>query len=220
MRTIIAGSGDVVYFMARSLAAAGHEVTLVSSDHPFCLRMAEITPARVVSGDPTLPVVLLQAGADEANALLALSASDPENLISCALASRVFRIPRTFSLVNDPDNRDLFAKIGVTRTLSPVSIVSGFVSASVAEDTILNLFTLENERFVASEVEVDGNSDSVGKRIADIRMPRGAVLSVVIRGDELIAPHSDTLLAPGDRVVLITVPSAQRAAIQVLARLQ
>lgn len=220
MRTIIGGKGDVVYFLAKALTARGHEVTIVDSEPSFCLRMAELTAARVIQGDPTRAEVLIQAGADEADVCLALSQSDPQNLVTCALARRQFGVPRTLALVNDPDNGELFARLGVTQTLAPVSMISGFVSASVAAEAIVNLFTVDEGRLAVVEVEVRGDDPAAGVAAAELALPEGAALSAVVRDGRLYDPRGPVEIAAGDRVIIITDPAVERPALEAITRVR
>jgi len=65
------------------------------------------------SGDGSEPAVLEEAGARQADVLISLAPYDPDNLVACQIAQKLFGVPRTLALVNDPDNEAVFQQLGI-----------------------------------------------------------------------------------------------------------
>jgi trk system potassium uptake protein TrkA len=73
---------------------------------------------------------------------------------------------------------------------------------------ILSMAVMERNQAEAMEFEVVSGSRVEGKRIADLHLPRGAIMGSIQRGEEVIIPHGDTGIEKGDRVVVFALPSA------------
>ena len=113
MMILITGGGSPAYFLCREILALGHDVTLIARSRDNCERIAARLKATVLHGDATERSMLEEARARSADALLAVTPKDHDNLVACQLARMEFGVPRTVACVNDPDNVAVFAKLGV-----------------------------------------------------------------------------------------------------------
>ena len=102
MKILILGAGQVGTSVASALASENNDITVVDTDHQRLRDLAEKLDIRTVIGHASLPDVLAQAGAEEAELLVAVTSSDEVNLIACQVAqpplSKVtFLWPNAFS---------------------------------------------------------------------------------------------------------------------------
>ena len=86
MKIIILGAGQVGTSVAESLVSEANEITVVDTDVPSLTRLADRLDLRVVVGNAALPSVLKQAGAEDADLLIAVTQSDQTNLCACRTA--------------------------------------------------------------------------------------------------------------------------------------
>ena len=93
MKILILGAGQVGTSVAASLATENNDITVVDTDHQRLRDLAEKLDIRTVVGHASLPSVLAQAGAEEANLLVAVTSSDEVNLVACQVAERQFKTP-------------------------------------------------------------------------------------------------------------------------------
>ena len=93
MKILILGAGQVGSSVAASLATENNDITVVDTDHQRLRELAEKLDIRTVVGHASLPSVLAQAGAEEANLLVAVTSSDEVNLVACQVAERQFKTP-------------------------------------------------------------------------------------------------------------------------------
>ena len=128
MRVLIIGTGTPVYFLCRAFLSKGHHVTLIDGDHDDCERVAGRLTATILHGDGTDPAMLEEAAAHGADALVAVTPNDQDNLAACLLARQEFGVQRTVALVNDPDNESVFGKLGV-KAFSTVSLVASMIES-------------------------------------------------------------------------------------------
>lgn len=216
MNIIVVGGGRVVYFLSRSFLSKGHTVTVINRDAEECRWLARRLNATVVLGDGSFPKILDDAGIDEADAVLAITQRDEDNLIICQIAERQFGVPRTVAVVSDPDNEEVFPQLGVTNVVSITRILSTLIEEQTGVDEITSLLTLGEGRVNITELELTEECSVLGRRLSEIPLPTNSLIGPLIRGKEIIVPHGATTLAAGDRVVLITVPESHGAAIKLL----
>lgn len=213
MKILIAGGGKALYFLCRRLTAKGYEVVILNRDEGECERMARQLPALVVCGDGSDPQVLKESGAMGADVVLAITPNDQDNLVICQLASLQFGVPRVAALANDPDNSDVFRKLGVP-AFSTAEIVAGLLEQRASVEQILNLQPVGGGRVNVTEILLEPNSPVVGKMLRDIPLPENALVAVLIRKDQTLVPRGACELAEGDRVVLITLPGNHGAVLR------
>lgn len=205
MKVIIVGGGQMLYFLCRKLTAKGYEVVIINRNRAECERLARQLSAMVIWGDGSDPRLLKEAGAMEADAVLAISPNDQDNLVICQLASVQFGVPRTVALANDPDNAEVFEKLGVS-AFSLTHVASSLIEQRAALDQITNLLPVGEGRVNVTEIVLNADSPVAGKLLKGIDLPDNAVVAVVIRNNSPIVPRGANDLRAGDRVVLITLP--------------
>ncbi|MCE5326148.1 MAG: TrkA family potassium uptake protein [Planctomycetaceae bacterium] len=206
MKVLIAGGGKAVYFLCRTFMAKGHHVTLVNADSDECTQMARRLKLTVVCGDASAPAILEEAGAYGADAVLAITPRDQDNLAICQLAAMQHHVPQTVALVNDPDNEAVFEQLGV-KAFSTARTIASIIEQHTTLDEITNLIPAGEGRVNITEVRLKTDAPVVGKTLRELSLPGDALIAVVLRNAEAIVPRGETQLHAGDRIVLITLPS-------------
>jgi trk system potassium uptake protein TrkA len=205
MKVLIVGSGKTLYFLCRSFTSKGYKVVVINQDREECVQLARQLSATVVCGDGSDARILNEAGAMGADAVLAITPNDQDNLVICQLASLQFGVPRAVALANDPENAKVFDKLGVS-AFSTTQIVSSLIEQRASLEQITNLLPIGEGRVNVTEIILDADSPVAGKLLKDIDLPENALVAVVIRDNQPIVPRGGNQLLDGDRVVLITLP--------------
>ena len=110
---LLVGGRSKAKSLAQSLLKKGYQVTVINKDLPDCEKLAENEKLTVIHGDGTKPYVLEDAGAGDVKIAIALTPRDEDNLVVCELCKKKFRVPKTLSLLSDPQKTDFFYKMGV-----------------------------------------------------------------------------------------------------------
>jgi len=215
MNVVIVGGGKRVYFLCRTFISKGHAVTVIDRETADCTRMARRLRATVVHGDGSDPAVLEDAGARGADAVLAVTPNDEDNLVVCQLAASRFGVPRTIALVNDPDNEEIFRALGVT-AFSVTPAIANLIEQHASLDGITTLAAAAQGKVNITEVVIEPGAPVIGKLLRDVTLPEGALIAVVVRDGEPIVPRGGTELRERDRVVLITLPGNHGPALRAL----
>lgn len=215
MRVIIIGAGKIGRHLARELAEAGHAVTVAESDAEVARRLAESVDALVLEGDGTNMSVLKDAEVSRTDWLLAVTGQDEVNLTACELGETL-GAKRVLARLNDPRNRATFDALGV-----PVVAVTDLISQLISRE--LDIRHLERIALLArgriSLIEIEVSPSAPTRLVAELGLPAQTVLVAAIRegaAEEVVVPRGDTMIKPGDRVLVVTTvenESAVRAAL-------
>lgn len=209
MKILVIGGGKLVYFVCRSFVEKNHAVTLINRDREECTWLSRHLHATVVYGDGSDPRVLEEAGAETADAVLAVTPNDQDNLVMCQLAQIRFDVPQTLALVNDPDHEQTFRQLGVT-AVSTTRILSSLIEQRVAFDEITDLIPVGAGQVNVTEVVLDEDSPVVGRTLHELDLPENSLIACILRESGPLVPRGGTELSVQDRLILITLPSNHR----------
>jgi trk/ktr system potassium uptake protein len=200
MYILIVGGGEIGYYLAKTLLAEGNRLGLVEGDKERCRELAEKLNITVVNGDGSDLNVLRDAGAEEAQYVVAVTDRDADNLVTCQLAKRYFRVPLTIARVNDPKNQAVFKTLGVDATVSSTALAAQMIQNALPLNG-LHIFSIFQQGEVEiTEAELKQDSPVVGLPVSRLQLPAECVLIAVIRNGKVDLPRGGTLLQQGDRV--------------------
>ena len=201
---VIVGGSEIGYHTARLLEERGFDPRLIERDPDRARTLAEHLPGTfVMESDATDVGFLEREHVGEADVLVAALDSDEKNLLSCLLAKRL-GVERTVAVVDQTAYVDLFETVGVDVGVSPRAVVAEEITRFTREGGAENIAIIESDRAEVLEIEVDDDSvlanRSIQESIADL--PEGLVVGAITRDDELVVPRGDTVIRPGDHVVV------------------
>ena len=212
MRVILIGGGETIetiYFLSRLFARRGYRVTVVNPDPDEARMLSRQVKATVIVGDGSDPDVLEEAGARRADVVLSLTPHDPDNLVACQVAQRLYSVPRTMALVNDPDNEQVFRQLGITEVFSATRVIGSLIEEQTVFDEIVHLFPAAEGQLHVSELALDEGAPAAGKSLAELNLPQDSLVAAIIRDGQVIVPRGQDRLQVADRLILIAVPENQ-----------
>ena len=122
----------------------------------------------------------------------------------CQMAKHHFDVPRTIARVNNPRNEELFRHLGVDEIISPTRMALAAIEQDIPVHELLHLARLEGGELELVEAQVGEDSPAIGRRPADIALPEGCTLFVLIRDEKAHAIRPDITFQAGDKVLAIT----------------
>lgn len=219
MKVIITGGGETietVYYLARLFCRRRYQVTIINPFPEEAQMLARRVKATVIAGDGSDPATLEEAGARRADVVLALSPYDPDNLVACQVAQRLYRVPRTMALVNDPDNEEVFRQLGISLVFSATRVIGSLIEGQTVFDEITNLFPAAEGALHVTEVVLGDGAPSAGENLQELALPQDCLVAAIVRDGQVTVPRGETCLEAGDRLILVTLPKDQEAALRVL----
>jgi trk system potassium uptake protein len=205
MFVIIVGGGNTGSYLAKLLLDRGHTVKVIE-ERPAILEKikAEIPSDSIIAGDGSSPQVLETAGVLKANVLAAVTGSDETNLVITSLARFEFNVPRVIARINNPKNSWLFTpEMGVDVALNQADILARLVAEEMSLGDMMTLLKLRKGEYSLVEEKVHPLSPAAGKYLRDLQIPSECVIVAIIRKNQLLIPHGDTVLQPADEVLAL-----------------
>jgi trk system potassium uptake protein TrkA len=205
MFVIIVGGGNIGSHLAKMLLDGGHTVKVIDERPILLEKLPKELPAEVIiAGDGSSPLTLENAGVRKANVLAAVTGSDETNLVVTSLARFEFNVPRVIARVNNPKNAWLFSQeMGVDVALNQADILARLVAEEMSLGDMMTLLKLRKGEFSLIEEKVHPLSPSANKTIREINLPNDSVIVGIIRKNQLLIPHGDSILQPADEVLAL-----------------
>jgi len=217
-RVVIAGGGNIGFRLAKALEK-DNQVKLIERDARRARRISELLEnAIVLAGDAADEELLIEENIDSADVFAALTNSEEANILSAMLAKRL-GANKVMALINKPSYAELMESGSIDIAISPQTVTIGSLLAHVRRGDVVRVHSLRRGAAEALEIIVHGSSRSsrvVGKHIGDITLPEGASIGAIVRGDEVIMAHHNTVIQPDDHVILFL---ADRRHIEAVERL-
>jgi len=210
-RVVIAGGGNVGVRLAKALEST-NEVKIIERDHDRARAVSEkLNRAIVLHGDAADEELLLEENIDSADVFVSVTNADEANILSAMLAKRL-GARKVMALINKPAYAELIEAGTIDIAISPSQITLGTLLAHVRRGDVAKVHALRRGAAEAIEAVAHGyrgESRVVGRTIDQIRLPRGATISAIVRGDEVLMAHHDTVINADDHVILFMAERRQ-----------
>ncbi len=206
MYVVIAGGGRIGRYIARDMTEKGHEVTVIERIGSRCEQLVAETQVLVIEGDACDVRYQEQAHVDRADAFVATTHEDDDNLVACQLARIEFGVKRAISRVNTPKNVEIFDALGI-EPVSSTRLISELLEVEFSVGELVHLTSLKGGRVELVELRIPQQAPT--RTVASIGMPNQSVLVAIFRGDETVIPSGATEVRAGDEVVALTIPELE-----------
>ncbi len=222
MKIIILGAGQVGSNLAASLVAENNDITVIDLDATRLALLQDRFDLRTVRGHAAHPSVLKQAGAEDADMLVAVTQSDETNLVACRLAATLFNIPTRIARIRSHDFLGqeagfLAEHFGVNDVISPEQEVTDTLRRLIEHPEALQVLDFAEGKVRLVAVRAYHGGPLVGHELQDIKrhMPDvDARVAAIYRRDRGIVPKGITVIEPGDEVFFLArkqdIPSVMR----------
>ncbi|QJD71845.1 Trk system potassium transporter TrkA [Marinobacterium sp. LSUCC0821] len=234
MNVVILGAGQVGGSLAEHLASEANDITVVDVDGKRLRELQDRLDIRTIEGQASLPTILLSAGADDADMLIAVTNSDEINMIACQVAWSHFRVPKLIARVRDQaynfDGGKLFndqkenngSGIPIDVLISPEQLVTQHIARMIQHPGALQVLDFAGGRAQLVAVKAYYGGPLVGREIALLRahMPNvDTRVAAIFRQDRPIIPTGDTVIEADDEVFFIAAAKDIRSVMSELRRL-
>ena len=203
-RVVIAGGGHIGYSLAKALES-NNQVKLIERDGKRARQISERFESTIVlEGDAADEELLIEENIDSCDVFVALTNSEEANILSAMLAKRL-GAAKVMALINRPAYAELMEHTSIDVAISPQTITIGSLLTHVRRGDVVQVHSLRRGAAEALEAIIHGDERSsrvVGHRVEEIVLPESARIGCVVRGDEVIMAHHDTVIQADDHVVL------------------
>ncbi|MEI2415289.1 Trk system potassium transporter TrkA [Orrella sp. JC864] len=219
-RVMIAGGGNIGMRLARQLAQDNYSVRIIERDQARCEFLAAELPGNVLvlHGNGTDEALLARENIEDMDTWLALTSDDEDNIMSSLLAKRL-GARKVIALINRHAYGELMQGSHIDIAVSPSQATMSELLRHVRRGDVVAAHRLRQGAAEALEAVAHGDratSRVVGRRVSDIRLPRGAAIVTLVRGEEIIMAEPDTMIESDDHVIVFVPSRAQMARVEKL----
>lgn len=205
-RIVIAGGGNIGFYLAKSFEAAdpNQRLKIIESNHARAMEIAEkLTSSVVLNGSALNEELLREADISTADTLVAVTNDDQVNLLTSALAKEL-GCESSFCLINSPNYLSMVRSLNIDAYINPRAVTVSRVLQHVRRGRIRSVYSVHNGAGEVLEAEILETAPIVGQAIRDVDVGDGVRFGCILRDGETLTPHGDTELQVKDRVVLFS----------------
>lgn len=206
MNIIIAGDGKVGTLLTRQLSSEGHDITVIDCDASVLQKSVERYDVISVHGNCASMAVLQQAGAKDADLLIAATGADEVNLLCCTTAHALNPRLHTIARIRNPEYTEQIYRMrnvfGLSMVINPENQAATEIDRLLKYPGFLRRDTFAKGKTEIVELRVDGNSKLKDVRLMDLRniVKCQVLVCAVLRNGSAVAPRGDFVLREGDRI--------------------
>ena len=208
-RVVIVGGRQLGIWLAQELERDGVSVKLIERDPARCALVSNIlSKAVVVQGDGTDQQTLEEEYIEGADAFLALTRDDADNIVASLLARRL-GAHKIVALINRLNYLPIVQRLGINTSISQRLTAVDMILQYVRKGRVLSVTTFREEEAEAIELIAAKGSKIIDKKLRDIPLPRGAIVGAISRPNgDVCVPRGNVAVHEGDRVIFFTLASA------------
>ncbi len=207
-KVLVLGATRLAELTAVELVEAGIQTILIDQDivrtHELAARHERLI---VVQGDPTDPNVLRSEGIESVDAVLALTGWDEVNILG-GLVATALGVSMTVARFHRVELVSLLAGVGIDAAVSSRLAAANAILRYVRRGRIHTVATFQDTAAEAIELQVGFDGTAAGKTLIDIGLPKSVIVGGILRDGNAFVPHGDTVVRPGDRMIVFALPEA------------
>jgi len=209
-------------------SSEANDITVIDTDNVRLRELGDRLDIRTVHGKGSFPTVLRQAGADDADMLIAVTSSDETNMIACQVAYTLFRTPTKIARVRESaylTRGGLFHNeaVPIDVLISPEQVVTNYVKRLIENPGALQVLDFAEGKAQLVAVRAYYGGPLVGQELRFLRQHMPGVdtrVAAIFRKDRPIIPKGDTIIEADDEVFFIAATRDIRAVMSELRRVE
>ncbi len=208
-KIMILGGGKVGRLLAKELETDKNlDIRLVESSISKSHFVAEqLRRTLVIQGDGTDVDLLASEGILEMDAFVSVTDDEESNIITSLLAKHL-GVKRTLTMVTQANYIPLMSSIGLDAAVDKRIITANAIARFIHHGDVVSVATLRGVDAEAIELIAHETSKATKKPLRKLKFPAGSIIGAVTRNGEVHVPVGDTLIQPGDKVVVFAMPQA------------
>ncbi len=208
---MIAGGGQIAYYLTRMLCRSGADVMIIDKDIRRCNELAEMLDpsVSVINGDASDQSVLLESGIESVGAFVALTNLDEENILLSLFARRVSNA-KLVTKINRIDFSTVIKHLDLDSIIYPKNITAETIARYVRAMTntigcnVETLYNIVEGKVEAAEFIIREKSAVVGIPLSQLNLKKGVLVSAILRDRRVIIPRGYDVIKMGDSVVIVS----------------
>lgn len=208
--TMIVGGGDTGYYLAKLLQPMGIGIKLIEQNEERCNLLSELLPkAQIIHADGSEQIVLIEEGVGQAEAFVALTNIDEENVM-LSLFARSQTSGKIATKINRMDFDRVIKELDLDTTVYPKKITAQYILQFVRAMknsigcNVETMYRILDDKAEALEFVVKESSELPGIPLEKLKIKENTLVACIIRGRQIIIPRGKDEMQVGDSVVVVT----------------
>lgn len=216
-KVVIVGGGQLGYYLAQALEKTDTSVKIIEKNSKRCDFLVEnLTKSIVLKGDGTDQELLLEENIGETDALVVVTDDEEENVLISLLGQQM-GAKQTITRISKSSYLPLVNAVGLERVISPRMSAANAILQFIRRGKVLSVTQIKGEEAEVIEFEALETSYLVGRPLAGLKFPKGAIIGAIVRNGEMLIPDGESIIEPKDRVVILArkeaIPQVEKARI-------
>jgi trk/ktr system potassium uptake protein len=204
-RVIIVGAGQTGTSLAEALDQTKINVKIIDKDSDLCIRLAEkLEQVIVINGDGTDKDLLQEENIKDVDFMIAVT-GDEESNVFISLLGKGLGAKRIITRLNKLSYIPLVSAIGIDTVVSSRLSAVQAILQYIRRGKIISVAPLKGVHAEAIEAEALETSEIVNVPLSNVKFPKGAILGTIVRGEEIIIPHGDSVIRPQDHLIIFAL---------------
>ena len=201
-RVMIIGGGSIGFRLATLLEEDSVYTKIIEKNPDRCTELAEkLNKAVVLHGDGSDQELLRAENVRNMDVVVTLTNDEETNILTSLLAKRM-GAPKIITKISKFSYFPLMSMIGLDQVVSPRLSAINTIIQHIRRGKVLSTKSIRDEQAEIMEAVAMETSDIVGKPIKEISIPEGALVTGIIRNDTVIIPTGESVIEPGDRIII------------------
>jgi len=207
-RVIIMGGGITGLMLSELLEKKSISTKIIEKRQDRCEILAsQLNKTVCLHGDGTNQELLREENIQDTDYFIAVTNDEEANILGALLAKRL-GAKKVVSLISRVDYVHLISTVGIDGVINPRHAAISKILHYIRKGKIVSAAPLYDDRAEIFEVVALETSEITNKPLKEIKFPKGTIVGAIMRGDEVIIPSGDSVVFPGDHVVIFTLRSA------------
>ena len=206
---IVAGGGKIAEYLCKTLARTSMNIKIIEKDKQKCEDLSNsLIKVTVVNGDPRSKDVMLEEGISRANAFVALTDDDEENILLSLFAKRE-GVGKLITKINRVDYDDVIRPLELDSTIYPKSVTAEQIvryarsMKSTIGSKFETMYTVMKGRVEAAEFKINEPSVLTGKPLSALPLKKGVLVAAILRDKFVIIPRGNDTIEVGDAIIVV-----------------
>ena len=201
---VVFGGRRIGHLVARGLEEQGISVMVIEEDYYRSQEIAaELKKSSVIHGDATDRDFQVEQGVPSADTFISTTENDELNIL-CALLAKNLGVPRNLITLNKPGYIPLAEAIGVDMAISPLLLTANKIAHFVLHGGAISAVFVGGQEIQAIEFAVSPTASIAQRSIPEAGLPKDVIAAAIIRDDKLTIPPDDSIIYPGDHVIIVS----------------
>ncbi len=212
-KVLILGGDTVGYTLASILennAERKFKVKLIEIDEKKCEELnRKLSKTMVLQGNYNELAYFNQEEISETDALITVTGDDRSNLVASIMAEKL-GVGKIIAEISNNEYSYIYDTVDVDNYVNSHLITANKILRFTRKGDVLTLSHLKEENAELVELVVPKQCKAAGIKVKDARFPKGMIIGTIVRNGEIIVPYGETVLQPGDNLIIFTLTSVSR----------